>query len=53
MDRTKPHAGFPFPKRETKHRFVRLEALGKTAGGALAETRQRLVSVQTVNYHIT
>jgi hypothetical protein len=46
MDRTKPHPGFPFPKRKTKHRFVRLRAL--TAGGALAETRQRLVSVGMV-----
>src|ERR1035437_4268179 len=41
MDRTKPHAGFPFPRRKTKHRFVRLRACA--AGGALAELRQRLV----------
>ena len=43
MDRTKPQSGSPFPKRKTKHRFVRLRAL--TAGGALAELCQRLVSV--------
>jgi hypothetical protein len=48
MDRTNPHAGFPFPKRKTKHRFVLWVALSKTAGGALAELGQRLVSVAMV-----
>jgi hypothetical protein len=42
MSRTKPRAGFPFPRRKTKHRFVRLVALSKTAGGALADLCQRL-----------
>src|ERR1035438_7661469 len=41
MDRTKPQPGFPFPRRKTKHRFVRLRAL--TAGVALADLCQRLV----------
>jgi hypothetical protein len=35
MDQTKPQPGSSFPKRKTKHRFVRLRAL--TAGGELAE----------------
>ena len=40
MDRTKPQPDFPFPRRKTKHRFVRVRA--STAGGALADLCQRL-----------
>ena len=42
MDRTKPQPGFPFTKRKTKAQVVRVRAL--TAGGALADLCQRLVS---------
>jgi hypothetical protein len=40
------HPDHPFPKIKTEHRLVLLVTLGKTAGGALAQLGQRLVTVE-------
>ena len=48
MDELQPSADFSFPGRETQDGFDLLGASNKTAGGALAELSQRLVSVMAL-----